>query len=273
MADAVTKNVEQVWWNAGNAPWNLKKDPFRLAPRVYYVGNTWVGAFLVDTPEGLILIDTTVFEDVYQVIESIWELGFDPRNIKHVFLTHCHIDHAGGVNQIVSISGAKVWISKEDYDFRNEKANTDLGNLFKVVDFSADEFFSDDRVLTFGDVTVKTILTPGHTPGTTSFFITVPDEKGGSLVVGLHGGVGPNTMNDAYFEKYGQDKGLRRRFIEDCEKLKSIHVDIAVPSHPAHGDLFAHMGNDPMDYSSLIDPSEWAKFLDIRKGFAQQLEK
>ena len=41
---------------------------------------------------------------------------------------------------------------------------------------------------------------------------------------------------------------LRRPFIDGCEAMKSIHVDISVPSHPAHGDLFQRLGPDPMDY-------------------------
>ena len=48
-------------------------------------------------------------------------------------------------------------------------------------------------------------------------------------------------------------------------------MDISIPSHPAHGDLMSRISDDPMDYSPLVDPTEWARFLDIRKGFAQQL--
>src|SRR5699024_582048 len=168
----------------------------------------------------------------------IWELGYDPRNIKNILLTHCHIDHAGGVNQLVSISGAKVWISHEDATFKDHPANTGAGDMFKVVDFQPDCFYSDDAPIVLGDVTIRTRLTPGHTPGTTSFFIEVPDEKEGKLVVGLHGGVGTNTMSNDFLAKFGLDVELRKRFIRDCDAMKNIHVDISIPSHPAHGDLF-----------------------------------
>lgn len=273
MAEAITKNAALLWDYAANKPWLLTQKPFRVAPRVYYVGNTWVGAYLIDTEVGLILIDTTVFESVYLVLEAIRELGYDPHDIKHILLTHCHVDHSGGVNQIQAISGARVWQSREDTDFMVRPANLEIGDTFKISEYTVDAYFDDYTPLKLGDVSIKSILTPGHTPGTTSFFITVPKENGGSLVVGLHGGVGPNTMSDDYFEKFGEDKGLRRRFIEDCESLKSIHVDIAIPSHPAHGDLMKRISSDPMDYTSLIDDREWAKFLEIRKNFAQQLEQ
>ena len=273
MADAVTKNVTQVWWNTANAPWNLQHAPFRVAPHVYYVGNTWVGAYLLDGGSELALIDTMIFEDVYQTIEAIWELGFDPRNIKNILLSHCHIDHSGGVNQIKSISGAKIWQSREDTAFMDQPGNLEIGDTFKIVPYEVDGFYSDDEPLQIGELTVRTRLTPGHTPGTTSFFIEDHDEKGNKLVVAMHGGVGPNTMNNEYFEKFGLDKSLRRRFIEDCDALKAVHVDISIPSHPAHGDLMERVGSDPMDYTPLVDPEEWGRFLALRKGFAEKLEK
>ena len=272
MAEAMTKDTKSVWYNAGNRPWLLTRAPFRVAPRVYYVGNTWVGAYLIDTGDGLVLIDTTVFETVYLVLEAIRDLGYNPHDIKHILLTHCHIDHSGGVNPIKAISGAKVWQSREDTEFMRRPANLELGDDFKMMDYDVDCFYDDSQPLQFGHISIQTRMTPGHTPGTTSFFITVPDEQGGSLVVGLHGGVGPNTMTDAYFDKFGEDKGLRKRFIEDCDKLKAVHVDIAIPSHPAHGDLFSRISSDPMDYTPLIDVSAWNSFLEERKGFAQKLE-
>jgi len=273
LAEAVTKNFRQVWWNAANAPWLLKQDPFRVAPHVYFVGNSWVGVYLLDGGDELALIDTAIFEDVYQVVESIWELGFDPRRIKKILLTHCHIDHSGGVNQLKSISGAEVWQSAEDCAFMNHPANLSAGNSFKLTEYEVDKHFSDDTVIEVGKLKVTSKLTPGHTPGTTSFFIEDYDDSGKKYIVGMHGGVGPNTMGDEYFEKYGMDKNLRQRFIDDCEKLKSIHVDIALPSHPAHGDLLNRKSNDPMDYTPLVNPEEWSKFLEIRKGFAEALNK
>ena len=273
MADAISKNATQLWDYAANSPWRLTQKPFRVAPRVYYVGNTWVGAYLIDTGDGLAIIDTTVFEGVYLVLEAVRDLGYDPHDIKNILLTHCHVDHSGGVNQIKAISGSTVWQSKEDTEFMNQPANQELGDLFKNVPYLVDAYFDDNKTLNWGEVSIRTVLTPGHTPGTTSFFITVPDEKDGTLVVGLHGGVGPNTMTDEYFEKFGLDKGLRQRFIDDCERLKAIHVDISIPSHPAHGDLMSRISQNPMDYTPLVDAQEWPRFLDIRKNFAAQLVK
>lgn len=273
MADAITKNVQQVWWQAGNAPWMLQCKPFRVAPHIYYVGNKWVGSYLLDGGTELALIDTMVFEDAYQLINNIWELGFDPRKITKVFLTHCHVDHSGGVNPIKSISGAEIWQSREDTEFMSDPANLELGDHFKLIDYRVDAYYSDDVPIRVGNLVVHTKLTPGHTPGTTSFFIEDTDSEGKVLTVALHGGVGPNTMTNEYLDRYGLNWGLRSRFIADCLAMRSIHADISLPSHPAHGDLFNRLSADSNDYTSLIDPEEWAKFLDIRRKFAEQVEK
>ncbi len=272
MAEAISKNAEQLWAKAANEPWLLHREPFQVAPHVYFVGNSWVGAYLIDCGEELVVIDTLVFEDAYQMINAIWKLGFDTSKISHILLTHCHIDHSGGVNQIKSVSGAKIWQSKEDTEFMYHPANQDLDSLFKMADYKADCFFSDEEPLKVGNITIRTKLTPGHTPGTTSFFIEDYDENGNKLVVGLHGGVGPNTLNNAYFEKWGVDKGLRTRFIQDCKDMKGIHVDIALASHPAHGDMFQKLEAEGADWHALIDQGEWGRFLDVRRGFVEALE-
>ena len=85
-----------------------------------------------------------------------------------------------------------------------------------------------------GNVEIRTLLTPGHTPGCTSFFWKVTNPANGEVYrVAMHGGVGANTMNDGYYStsKY-LTPDLRERFLADADKLKQIPVDIALPSHP-----------------------------------------
>ena len=273
MADAITKNVGKVWWTAANRPWELHCEPFKLAPHMYYIGNTWVGCFLIDTGDGLLLIDTAIFECTYDVLQNIYTLGYNPKDIKNILLTHCHVDHIGGVPQFKSISGANVWISKEDMEFYHHPANQNAadGGIFKLMPLEADCFYDDSKEMVFGNVKIRTRLSPGHTPGTTSFFIDLTDDDGKVYTVGIHGGVGTNTMADKYFQDWNLDPTLRQQFIDGCAEMKKIHVDITVPSHPAHGDLMARRGEDPMDFHPLVDENEWPRFLQIRKEFAEQL--
>ena len=271
MGEAVSKDFNKYVEYSAHAPWKLKVEPFRVAPAVYYVGNEWVGAFLVDTAEGLILIDTCMFENVYLTIEMIRELGFDPKNIRHIMLTHCHMDHAGGIKPLQELSGAVVWMSLQDDLFKGEPANYEMDDLFYVPPYEVNQHYDHSKTMQFGNVAIKTILTPGHTPGTTSFMITSPDEDGRPITAAIHGGVGPITMKKDYLEKYQLPLSLPQQFIDGCEMLKSYHVDIAVPSHPAHGNLFGRRSKDPMDYKSLIDEKQWPEFLDSRIQFVRDI--
>jgi metallo-beta-lactamase class B len=58
---------------------------------------------------------------------------------------------------------------------------------------------------------------------------------------------------------------LRRQFMEDgYEKLRSLHVDIELPSHPPLGTILDQIPEDRMDYRPFIDPDAWVRFLDAR---------
>ena len=57
-------------------PWEAYVEPFAMAPGVWYIsGNDWVACYLIDTGDGLILIDTAMHESAYLMIENIRKLG------------------------------------------------------------------------------------------------------------------------------------------------------------------------------------------------------
>ena len=56
-----------------NAPWEVAIAPFRVTDQIYYIGNIWVGAYLIDTKDGLILLDTMCAETVYLMVDAIYQ--------------------------------------------------------------------------------------------------------------------------------------------------------------------------------------------------------
>ena len=272
MSDIVRVTPLSIVDDAREAPWKVAIEPFRIAPRMYYVGNRWVGSFLIDTPEGLAIIDTTVTEDLYLVLESIRKLGFDPADIKKILLTHAHMDHDGAARAIHELTGAEIYMSREDEEWRHrpEAEAEMLSSGFKIVPYEVSRFYNDDEPIVMGDVIIHTRLSAGHTPGCTSFFVDMPDKKGDRIVWGMHGGVGVNTMNTDFLSKVGLPISLQDTFLKGCEDMKSIHVDICTPSHPSHSDMLSRIPEDRMDYSPFVDPYKWPAFLDER---AESLRK
>lgn len=250
-------------------PWTLAIKPFQVAPRTWYVsGQTWVGCYLLDTGDGLLLIDTAIPESMYMLVDSIYRLGYKPEEIKKILISHAHFDHCGAARAMKELTGAKLYMSKEDWDFMKAcpEETIAIDKDSHPQYFEPDCFYSDDEPVTLGDIEVKTLLTPGHTIGCTSFFWKVKNPANGAVyTVGMHGGVGANTMNDKY---YSQSRyltpDLRDRFLADEERVGKIHVDIALPSHPNQIEIVDRAGQYTDENQPYLDDTVWADFLKER---------
>lgn len=250
-------------------PWELAIEPFQVAPHTWYVaGQTWVGCYLIDTGDGLILIDTAITESAYMLVDSIYKLGFSPKQIKKILISHAHFDHCGAARLMQELTGAELWMSKEDWDFMQKCPNETL-----ILDkddhpqpFTPDHFYSDDEPVRLGNIEVRTLLTPGHTAGCTSFFWEVENPVNGEkYVCAMHGGVGANTMNDKYYATSQYlTPAYRDRFFADEEKVASIHVDIALPSHPNQIEIVDRAGQYTDESQPFLDTTVWGDFLKER---------
>lgn len=262
-----------------NAPWDVYVRPFLITDQLYYIGNLWVGAYLIDTTDGLILLDTMCAETAYLMVDSIYRLGYKPEQIRYILLSHAHIDHEGGAQMLKKLSGAKIYLSREDDAFRRDKraqsasASRPTDVSFRYYDFDVDRYYDDNTPIVLGNVTIRTRLTPGHTPGVTTFFIRICPEGKKPVTAAMHGGVGVLTMSDLYFEQSGLSPSLRTRFVKDCDAMKSEQVDICLPSHPAHypGDFFTLSRMKKGGKPALQDPGAWKRFLEERGCLAKQL--
>ena len=159
-------------------PWKYAVPAYRVTPHVWNVGGQDdVCAYLFDTGEGLLLIDTGYRASLYLLVDAIRSLGYDPRDIKKILLSHWHWDHVNGCAALQAMSGAEVWISREDEVF-HQRFKDDTSEL-PMVDYTATRFYDDDAPITLGRFTIRTTLTPGHTPGATSFRWEDTDETTG----------------------------------------------------------------------------------------------
>ena len=180
------------------------------------------------------------------LVDSIYKLGYKPKDVKMILISHAHLDHFGGAAIMHELTGAPLYMSKEDEEFMKKvPEETELPqDMWHVQHISIDKNYSDDVAITLGDISIRTLLTPGHTIGCTSFFW---DEKnpvtGETYTIAMHGGVGANTMNNDYYSTSQYlTPDLRQRFLNDAEKLKKIHVDIALPSHPNQIEILDRAG-------------------------------
>ncbi|MCW1934917.1 MBL fold metallo-hydrolase [Pararhodobacter zhoushanensis] len=245
-------------------PWEVAVDPFPVAPRTWYVGNNWVGAYLLQSSEGLILIDTTMQPQVYLVFESIRKLGFDITDLKLILVSHMHYDHLGGVRPLVEASGAKVMMSREDWAFLNDRPDQLLNNGYPWGSFEPDAFYSDNEPVVMGDREIRTLLTPGHTPGTTSFFFDVPGEAGATHLCGLHGGAGVITVTNEYLRDNNLPMALQQQYLETMLRVRDMPVDITLGSHPAQVAMMDRVDDIRDGHNPFLDRAVWPRMIDGR---------
>lgn len=252
-------------------PWEVAVPPFQIAPSTWYVGNSWVGAYLIETTDGLILIDATMQAQVYLLFESIRKLGFDPGEIKLLLLSHAHYDHCGGARAVIESSGAKLLMSKEDREMMLERPELILTDGYPYADFDVGGYFSDSSPIEFGGMRITTIHTPGHTPGTTSFFFDEIDSKGNRYRCGLHGGVGTNTLTDEFLTAFGLPVSHRQNYLDSMLKVKELEVDITLGSHPGQVGMIEKADKVSSSYNPFVDKSVWPKLIDERIGMVRKL--
>ncbi|MFL2547362.1 MAG: MBL fold metallo-hydrolase [Candidatus Rariloculaceae bacterium] len=229
---------------AGNDLEQMARDPFQVFDNLYFVGTGEVASYVIETSDGLILIDTLWDLDGYRdfLLGGIRKVGLDPKDIEYVVILQGHRDHFGGAPGLQEVIDAQFGTAEEDRKMMVEV----FGDYAPRIDF----IIEDGDTLTLGDTTLNFELTPGHTPGTTSMRFSVFD-NGTEHLAYFHGG--PGVRSD--------DPAVIRTFIADLERIKripGIEVQIA-----AHFDSYLSTSGDTFDRAERLanrgagDPHPW----------------
>src|SRR6478752_7596132 len=93
----------------GNADWTTPIAPFKIADGLYYVGSKDLASYLVVTPQGNILINSSLESSPGLIRKSIEQLGFKYGDTKILLISHAHWDHDAGSARVIRETGAKYW--------------------------------------------------------------------------------------------------------------------------------------------------------------------
>ena len=109
--------------------------------------------------------------------------------IEYILLTHGHVDHIGGVDELKDLlDGVKVGIHAGDADMLvSAKKNQSLLVGFNLVQKAADIMLEDGQVIEVGKQKLKVISTPGHSPGSVCFLTSEGLFSGDTLFEGSIG--------------------------------------------------------------------------------------
>lgn len=244
-------------------PWEFAVEPFCILENLYYVGNRNVSSHLIDTGEGLILLDTAYPQTVYLLLESVRRLGFSPYEIHTIVHCHGHYDHFGGTRAIVELTGARTVMGRADLEILTQRPELSWAPQYGVEfyeTFDVDLPVNDGDVLSLGNTTIECLGIPGHTPGAMAYFFQVEDE-GQHYRVGIHGGPGLNTLTPEYLDKYGLPYSRRSDYKRSLERLKGQKVDVFIGAHPGQNQTLAKRARMGKGDNPFVDPAAWPAYL------------
>ena len=142
--------------------------PHKVIGNIFYVGTRTLTSFLIVTPQGHILINSTYERNVPTIQKSVEQLGFKFSDIKILLGTHAHGDHQEGDAAVKKLTGAEVLAMAEDVPAL--KAMKPGGKEHPV-----DKVLHDGEPVTLGGTTLVAHLTPGHTRGCTTWTMQAPE--------------------------------------------------------------------------------------------------
>jgi metallo-beta-lactamase class B len=251
------------------AEWTEAFPAHRVVGNVYYVGSRGLASYLITTPRGHILINSSMESNVQMIGESIESLGFHFVDVKILLISHAHWDHCAGSARLKELTSAKYMVmdadvpvvesgGKEDFQYGNSP-----DNLYKPA--KVDRVLHDGDEVKLGGVVLVAHKTPGHTKGCTTWTMKVRDAgKTYDVVIVGSPNVNPGykLVNNARYSQIAQD------YEQTFRVLKALPCDVFLG---AHGDYYGMAGKfarvkeggvnpfvDPEGYKSYVADREQA---------------
>jgi len=125
------------------------------------------GFAMFNTPYGDMTVNSYLVWDARSRVAAAFDTGAsctamldvihaENLTLRYVFLTHTHEDHVADLPRLAAETRAEVWSSERE-----------------PVAFPGTQCFKDNAHFHLGDeIAIKTILTSGHSPGLTTYFVT-----------------------------------------------------------------------------------------------------
>ena len=252
--------------------WSKRVEPFHVIGNIYYVGASGVSAHIIDTSDGLILVDTGTDLMIGPIEQNLEKLGFAVEDIEYIVSSHAHWDHVEGHAALQEKSGATI-VAMEG-DAKAIATGTDLSALGSEgwEPATVGRTITHGDTLTLGETTLTAHHTPGHTPGCTTWTMTT-EENGETYEVLFLGGtsvnLGVNLLNNERHPDIAED--YRTTF----ERLWALHPDVFLAQHPMLYDMHkkraqkAEGGPNP-----FINPDEYREFIATqRHDFERKLAR
>jgi len=256
--------------------WTEPFPPHHIAGNLYYVGSRGLASYLIATPQGNILINSSLESSVPLIRDSVEKLGFQFNDIKVLLISHAHWDHSAGSAQIKKLTGARYMVMDGDVEVVESGGKTDFqygqtpSSLFPAT--TVDRVLHDGDVVKLGDTVLTAHLTPGHTKGCTTWTLKAR-ENGKSYDVVIVGSPNVNPgyklVNNMQYPQIASD--YERTF----RVLRSLPCDIFLGAHGSYYGMEAKLAKMKAgDRNAFVDPDGYKNYVSDRgQAFRAELQK
>ena len=196
--------------------------PHKVIGNIYYVGTRTLSSFLIVTPQGNILINSTYERNVPAIEKSVAQLGFRFSDIKILLGTHAHGDHQEGDAAVKERTGAQVMVMAEDVPAL--QAMKPGGKEHPI-----DKTLRDGETVMLGGTTLVAHLTAGHTRGCTTWTMTAQEGGRNYNVIFACSLRAPGTVTPA----------VEGEFTRTFKVVRSLPCDVPLGDHPAQYNMHA----------------------------------
>jgi metallo-beta-lactamase class B len=240
-----------------NPDWHRPFPAFKIAGNLYYVGTADLAVYLINTPQGNILINSDFAEDVPLIHKSIEGLGFKYGDTKILLISHAHSDHDEGVGLIKRETGARLMVMDADVPAVESTAPGRPGA-------HVDRVLHDGDTVELGGSRLTAHLTPGHTKGCTTW--TTQVHEGPRTLNAVI--IGSPNVNPGYVlvgnEQYPQ---IAQDYVKTFKVLKGLPCDLFLGAHGAYFGMKAKYEKAKAgEANPLIDPEGYKTYVSEREA-------
>jgi metallo-beta-lactamase class B len=263
------------------AEWTESQKPFRVFGNTYFVGTRALSSILITSDAGHVLIDGAVAEAVPQLVANIRAMGFRVQDIRLILNSHDHFDHAGGLSALQRLSSAEVAASAPSarvlMQGHSDPDDPQYGSLTRgMTPVTHVRIVHDGETLTVGPLHLTAHLTPGHTPGGTTWTWMSCEAKR-CLHIVYADSLSAVSAPDFRFSDNTSYPSVVRDFQRSFGVLEALPCDILLTPHPEASDTLLRLRqrDDGSAPDAFVDPAGCHKYAsraraDLEKRVAQE---
>jgi len=243
--------------------WTTPIAPFRIADNLYYVGSRDLASYLIVTPAGDILINSSLESSPALIRRSVEQLGLHFSDIHILLISHAHFDHDAGSAEIKRMTGAQYMVMDSDVPVVESGGAKDFFYPHDTYPpAKVDRVLHDGDEVRLGGAVLVAHKTPGHTRGCTTWTMrTTQQGKPVNVVIVGSWNVNPGFRLVSRPGKPASYPGIADDYRKTFAVLKGLPCDIFLGAHDQYFDLLAKLerANAGAGQKVWIDPEGYRK--------------